>query len=106
MLWRVSQKGEAADLKCHWAGDKRRNERGPSISPVYGPSLGLRLLERELYGRRSFTSMMVLLIVLVNIESCFSAPWIEKLTEMDRKADWPLKFTCSFGTIQTVTRSN
>lgn len=80
-LWRVSQKGEAADLTRQWAENKRRNERGPSVSPVYGPSLCLRLLERELYGRRSFTSMMVLLIVLVNIESCFSAPWIEKLTD-------------------------
>lgn len=85
---------------------RERINRGPNISPVYGPSLCLRLLESELYGRRSFTSMMVLLMVLVNIESCFSAPWIEKTDRQgDRKADWPLKFICNFKIIQTM-RSN
>lgn len=38
-------------------------------SPVYAPSLSLRLLVSEQYGRRSFTSI-VLLVLLANIQAC------------------------------------
>ena len=41
-----------------------------AISPVYGPSLSLRPLVSEQYGRRSFTSIVPLLVLLVNIEAC------------------------------------
>lgn len=55
-------------------------------SPVYGPSLSLRLLESEQYGRRSFTSIMLLLVLLENIQSCCcSATQTERLT--DRQTD-------------------
>lgn len=67
-----------------------RRLRVGAASPAYGPSLSLRLLESEQYGRRSFTSIMLLLVPQENIQSCCcSAAHTEGLTARwsDRRTD-------------------
>lgn len=41
-----------------------------AVSPRYAASLSLWDLVSEQYGRRSFTSIMLLLVLLANIEAC------------------------------------